>query len=289
MTTQLSSKAVVITGASTGIGRACALHFDQLGLRVFAGVRRPADAVDLQQAASAGLTPIFIDVTDQATITAAAEQVRTALNGSGLAGLVNNAGIAVGGPLEFLPAAKLKSQFEINVLGQMAVTQAFLPLLRPARGRVINMSSISGRIAMPYLGPYAASKFALEALNDSLRVELKPWGIEVICIEPGAIKTPIWHKSVNEAQAMADDLPQQAEKLYGPAMAHLVEAVMRRGEAGIPAETVAKVVAEALLAARPKTRYLVGRNAKIGALVAWLLPDRLRDWVVSRHRTYGDR
>lgn len=288
MTTHSASKSVVITGASTGIGRACALHFEQLGLHVFAAVRKQTDADNLQHDAAGKITPIFIDVTDQTTILAAAEQVSTVLNGSGLTGLVNNAGIAVGGPLEFLPAAKLKSQFEINVFGQVAVTQAFLPQLRSARGRVINMSSISGRVAMPFLGPYAASKFALEALNDSLRMELKPWGIEVVSIEPGAIKTPIWHKSVSETQTLVDSLPQQAETLYGPALAYLKETISRTGESGIPAEEVAKVVAEALLSARPKTRYLVGRDAKIGALLARLLPDRWRDWLVARRRGYKD-
>ncbi|MCB0213644.1 MAG: SDR family oxidoreductase [Anaerolineae bacterium] len=284
MSTHSNAKSVVITGASTGIGRACALYLDQHGLRVFAGVRKQADADDLRQAASEHLTPVFINVTDTATIATAAEQVRVALQGSGLAGLINNAGVAFGGPLEFLPIEKLKTQLEINVIGQVAVTQAFLPLLRPAQGRIINMSSISGRLAMPFLGPYAASKFALEALTDSLRLELKPWGIEVVSIEPGAIKTPIWDKSVAEAHSMVEELPPQAKTLYGPVMERLVKTITRTGEAGIPAEAVAKVVAEALLTPQPKTRYLVGRNAKFGALLARFLPDRLRDKIVLKRR-----
>ncbi|MCB0193049.1 MAG: SDR family oxidoreductase [Anaerolineae bacterium] len=284
MSTHSNAKSVVISGASTGIGRACALHLDQQGLRVFAGVRKQADADDLQQAASSRLTPIFINVTDTSTIATAAEQVGSALQGSGLTGLVNNAGVAFGGPLEFLPIEKFKIQFDINVIGQVAVTQAFLPLLRQAQGRVINMSSVSGRIAMPFIGPYAASKFALEALTDSLRVELKPWGIKVISIEPGAIKTPIWRKSLAEADAMIEELPPQAEILYGPAMERFRKIVARTGETGISAEVVAKTVAEALLTARPKTRYLIGRDAKIGAFLGRFLPDRLRDWVVLQRR-----
>jgi NAD(P)-dependent dehydrogenase (short-subunit alcohol dehydrogenase family) len=275
-------KAVVITGASTGIGAACALHLDRLGFRVFAGVRKPADGEALQRQASDQLTPILIDVTDAASIAAAADTVAAAVGEAGLAGLVNNAGIGVVGPLEFLPIAELRRQLEINVIGQVAVTQAFLPLLRQGRGRIINMGSISGRVAMPFIGPYAASKFALEALSDSLRVELRPWGIEVSIIEPGPITTPIWEKSRALADELIQNLPQRGHDLYGEAIGIARKTIINSGQAGIPPDKVAHVVAHALTARRPKTRYLVGRGLWFAVLFAKFVPDRLRDWLITR-------
>jgi NAD(P)-dependent dehydrogenase (short-subunit alcohol dehydrogenase family) len=274
------AKSVVITGASTGIGEACALYLDQLGWRVFAGVRRQADGESLQRKASARLRAVFIEVTAPDSIQAAAELVAAEAGETGLAGLVNNAGIAMGGPLEFIPIEKLREQLEVNVIGQMAVTQTFLPLIRQSQGRVINMSSISGRVAMPFFGPYAASKFALEALTDSLRVELREWGIAVISIEPGAIATPIWEKSVAKADSLAASLSDTAKMLYGPLLSRLRHEVIRTGQNGIPPVAVARVVHTALVAKRPKTRYLVGRDAKMGALLVKFLPDRVRDWLV---------
>ncbi len=176
-------KTVLITGASTGIGEACALWLQDRGYRVFAGVRKSTDAEALQQKSKGHLTPVLLDVADEASIREAVQFVLT--QEPKLEGLVNNAGIAVAGPLEFVPLQELRRVLEVNVVGQVAVTQAFLPLLREARGRVVLMSSISGRVAAPLMGPYAASKFALEAIGDALRRELAPWGIEVSIIEPG--------------------------------------------------------------------------------------------------------
>lgn len=275
-----AAKTVVITGASTGIGEACAVYLDSLGWRVFAGVRKQKDGEALQQKASARLKPVFIDITNSDSICAATTFIAAEAGEIGLAGLVNNAGIAAGGPLEFLPVERLREQLEINVIGQVAVTQSFLPLLRQGQGRIINMSSISGRVAMPFFGPYAASKFALEALNDSLRVELQEWGLEVIIVEPGAIATPIWKKSIAKADALVDDLPDQAKKLYGPLLSRLRHEVIRTGQKGIPAIEVAKVVHKALVSKRPKTRYLVGRDARMAALLLKFLPDRVRDWFI---------
>lgn len=280
----LNPDAVVVTGASTGIGYACALYLDTLGYKVFAGVRKQADADNLQQNTSKRLMPVFIDVTNIDTITSAAQTVTELLGKTGLAGLVNNAGIAVPGPLEFLPIADLRRQFEINVVGQVAVTQAFLSLLRQGKGRIINMSSISGRVAAPFVGPYAASKFSLEALTDSLRVELKPWGIDVISIQPGAIATPIWEKTLG-GEDFIDNFLKGAESLYGARLAAAREVAIETGQQGIPAEEVAKVVVRALTAKRPKTRYLVGRDAKITAMLLKFLPDRARDWVILNMRT----
>ncbi|MEK7693262.1 MAG: SDR family oxidoreductase, partial [Chloroflexota bacterium] len=187
-----STRSVVITGASTGIGEACALHLDALGWRVFAGVRKGADGEALQRKASARLIPVRIDVTDQASIASACDAVAQELGARGLDGLVNNAGIAVAAPLEFVPIDDLRRQLEINVIGQIAVTQAFLALIRTARGRIVNIGSVSGKLATPFTGPYSASKFAMEALTDALRIELRPWKIEVSIVEPGSIATPIW-------------------------------------------------------------------------------------------------
>jgi NAD(P)-dependent dehydrogenase (short-subunit alcohol dehydrogenase family) len=275
-------KTVVITGASTGIGAACALHLDRLGWRVFAGVRKSGDGETLRQQASARLTPLLFDVTDPAAIAAAAAAVTAAVGETGLVGLVNNAGVAYGGPLEFLPIADLRRQFEVNVIGQIAVTQAFLPLLRRGPGRVVNMGSISGRVAMPFVGPYAASKFAMEALTDSLRVELRPWHIHVAIIEPGPIITPIWQKSLAAADELTQALPPTAHQLYGAAIAKARERLIAASQAGIPPEAVAQVVAHALTAKRPKTRYPIGRGVRLAILFAKFIPDRLRDWLITR-------
>jgi NAD(P)-dependent dehydrogenase (short-subunit alcohol dehydrogenase family) len=276
----IEAKTVVITGASTGIGEACALYLDNLGWRVFAGIRKQVDGAALQQKASARLQPVFMEVTDIDSIRTAATFIAAEVGDRGLAGLVNNAGIAAGGPLEFLPVDRLREQLEINVVGQVSVIQSFLPLVRQGQGRIINMGSISGRVAMPFFGPYAASKFALEALNDSLRVELREWGLEVIIIEPGAIATPIWEKSVSKADALVDTLPDQAKNLYGSLLSRLRHEVIRTGQKGIPAIEVAKVLHKALVSKRPKTRYLVGRDARMAAFLVKFLPDRLRDWFI---------
>jgi NAD(P)-dependent dehydrogenase (short-subunit alcohol dehydrogenase family) len=280
---QSAKKSVVITGASTGIGKACALQLDKLGFRVFACVRKQKDAEALQQQASAHMIQLYLDVTKPESISSAARVVSTGVGETGLAGLVNNAGIAVGGPLEFVPIDTLRQQFDINVAGQIAVTQAFLPLLRQGQGRIVNMGSVSGRVAMPLLGPYAASKFALGALNDALRLELHPWNIKVSLIEPGAIDTPIWDKSLSAAEQMAQYLPKAAYELYGKAMAATRQTMAAAADTAIPVEKVVEAVVHALTAKHPKTRYLVGRHAWLAVLAA-KLPDGLRDRVILRLR-----
>jgi NAD(P)-dependent dehydrogenase (short-subunit alcohol dehydrogenase family) len=277
-------KAVVITGASTGIGRACALHLHALGFSVFAGIRKTADGEALRAATGERLQPVYLDVTDGESIRAAARTVEAGCRDGGLAGLVNNAGIAVAGPLEFLPLDSLRSQLEINVVGQIAVTQALLALLRRAGGRIVNMSSVSGRVAAPFLGPYSASKFALEALSDCMRLELRPWGISVSVVQPGPIATPIWNKSRAATKNMLAELPTQAQQLYGAATraAGKWERDMTRE---MPSPMVAaRAVEHALTAPRPRTRYRIGRVGHVADLVARFAPDRLRDWLLSRQR-----
>lgn len=271
--------AAVVTGASSGIGRAVARALDARGWRVFAGYRADADAARLRADASPRLHPVRVDVADEVSVRAMAEEVREALGADGLAGLVNNAGIAVAAPLEFLPLDALRRQLEVNVVGQVAATQALLPLLRRARGRIVTIGSVSGRFAAPFLGPYAASKHAMEALNDALRVELRPWGMQVSIVEPGAIDTPIWRRSLDAAREMIDAFPPEAAALYGGPMGSLqarVEAL-----AGVPVERVADAVLHALTARRARARYVVGRDAKARLLVG-RLPTRLRDWLVAR-------
>lgn len=285
------SGAVVVTGASTGIGEACAQRLAGIGFRVFAGVRREGDGAALVDKARGMLTPVRLDVTDAASVQGAVSQVEAAVGAAagaaeGLAGLVNNAGIAVGGPLELLPVDALRRQLEVNVVGVMAVTQAFLPLLRRGSGgrpgRIVNMGSVSGRLAGPFVGPYAASKFALEALSDALRLELRSWGLHVTLIEPGRIATPIWKKSIAAAEELAARVDPAKLALYQPALDRMRAYTERFGRQGVPPERVAAAVEHALTSPRPKTRYVVGTDARLQILLARFLPDRLRDALITR-------
>jgi NAD(P)-dependent dehydrogenase (short-subunit alcohol dehydrogenase family) len=279
--TSKENRAVVITGASTGIGAACAIHLDRLGFRVFAGVRKPEDGLTLQQNSSDRLVPIELDVTDASTIHKSHALVSGLTGTDGLYGLINNAGIAVVGPLEAVPIPDLRQQLEVNVIGQVAVTQIFLPLIRQARGRIINMGSIAGLSAMPLMGPYSASKFALEAITDALRLEVQQWGIHVSIIEPGAIATPIWNKSAVEAAEREAAIEDELRFLYKPIVAAVRKIVGEASKRAVPSATVAKVVETALTASIPRTRYLVGTDAKLRALMAKLLPDRASDRLLS--------
>jgi NAD(P)-dependent dehydrogenase (short-subunit alcohol dehydrogenase family) len=272
---------VLITGASTGIGEACALRLDRNGHRVFAGVRRASDGERLRAGASPRLVAVNLDVTDAVAIERARDDVARHLGADGLHGLVNNAGIAVAGPLEHLPIDDLRRQLEINVVGQVAVTQAFLPLLRLTRGRVVFMGSIGGRMALPFLGAYSASKFALEAIADALRIELQPWGIQVALMEPGSIATPIWAKGEAAADAMQSKLPPVAIDAYGAAITAMRKAAQLTALRGVPPDVVAAAVEHALVARAPRTRYLVGRDARMRAILVQLLPDRLRDRLIT--------
>jgi NAD(P)-dependent dehydrogenase (short-subunit alcohol dehydrogenase family) len=265
---------VVVTGASSGIGEACALRLVRTGWRVLAGVRTAADGERLREQ---GLEPVMLDVTDAAAIAAAAER----LGDDAVDGLVNNAGIAVSMPLEFLPLDELRRQLEVNLVGQLAVTQAFLPQLRRSQGRIVNVGSIAGRSSLPFLGAYAASKHALEAVTDALRVELRPFGIEVAIVEPATIATPIWTKGGENVQRLLAGMPADVLTLYGERMAAFRNAAAAAARRAEPAEEVAKVVEHALTAERPKTRYVVGRDARRRSRVE-RLPDRLRDRLYER-------
>jgi NAD(P)-dependent dehydrogenase (short-subunit alcohol dehydrogenase family) len=273
--------AVVVTGSSTGIGRACVLALDRAGFEVFAGVRKPEDGESLRAEASPRLEPLIIDVADGATIAAAADRVREATGGR-LAGLVNNAGITIQGPLEAVPLDDYRRQLEVNVIGQVAVTQAFLAMIRAARGRVVFMSSIGGRGGLAYLSPYNASKCAIGAIGDSLRQEMRPFGVEVSIVEPGAIATGIWDKGLEAGPALREAMGPQMNELYGDRLDRLQALAVKTGAGGLPPEEVAEVVEHALTAAKPKTVYVVGREAKITAVVRKLLPRRAFDRIVER-------
>jgi NAD(P)-dependent dehydrogenase (short-subunit alcohol dehydrogenase family) len=261
-------RTALVTGASSGIGAACAARLVGAGWRVFAGVRRVGDA-------PAGTQEILLDVTNEDHVRAAAERIEE------LHGLVNNAGIAIAIPLEFIPLAELRRQFEVNVVGQVAVTQAFLPHLRRSRGRIVFVGSIAGQSALPFLGPYAASKHALEAVADTLRVELRPFGVHVALVQPGTIKTPIWTKSAAVADGLANGAGAELAGLYGERIAAFREVALKRGAKGASVEEVARVVEAALTVERPRTRKLVGLDAKVRAGIE-RLPDRLRDRVYER-------
>jgi len=273
---------VVITGASSGIGQACALALDRRGFGVFAGVRTDADAQRLCSIASSRLQVVRLDVTEPDTIHSAAESIRCAVGEAGLAGLVNNAGIVVTGPVELVPLELWRRQLEVNVIGQVAVIQALIGLVRQGRGRIVNVSSISGILAAPLMGPYAASKHALEAISDSLRVELRPWGIEVCVVEPGNVKTPIWEKSRAAAEELAKRMPPETEALYGRQIAAMRKATARMAQSGMPVQRVVEAVLHALTARRPKARYRVGTQTRLAAIFWRLLGESLQDWIMCR-------
>jgi NAD(P)-dependent dehydrogenase (short-subunit alcohol dehydrogenase family) len=270
----------VVTGSSTGIGRACAVALDRAGFHVLAGVRKDADGESLR-AAAPGLEPVNVDVTDAATIEALRAKVDAEHSGH-LAALVNNAGISVAGPVEGVPLDEWRRQFEVNVIGQVAVTKALLPALRNAKGRVAFMSSVGGRNALGLLGPYGASKHAIEAIGDALRQEMEPFGVNVAIVEPGSVATPIWEKGLEGAGAMRAELGEEVNRLYGERLDAFERLAEKTGAAGVPPEDVAKAVTHAMTADRPKTRYVVGRDARAQLAMKAVLPDRALDRLIAR-------
>jgi NAD(P)-dependent dehydrogenase (short-subunit alcohol dehydrogenase family) len=276
-------RSVLITGASTGIGRACALRLDRSGWRVYAGIRDPSHADELASASSERLRPVTIDVTDAATITATADLLRDELGEEGLQGLVNNAGISVQGPLEHLALDEFRRQFEVNLTGQLAVTQAVLQLVRTGRGRIVMMSSISGRaMSLPLIAPYSASKVALEAVGEALRYELLPEGIHVTLVEPGVIDTPIWSKGDSTVDPTIEALPQDARTRYSTMIRQGARLAAQRARRGLEPDRVARRVEHALTSSRPRLRYLVGLDAHLRAYSEPFIPQLLKDRIVRR-------
>lgn len=272
---------VVVTGASTGIGRACALDLSARGFRVFAGIREPSAGESLAEEAAGLLEPLALDITDNDQLGEAVTRVRKALGDRPLVGLVNNAGITVNGPLEFVPLPDLRRQLEVNVVAQLAVTQAFLPLLRAAGGRVVLMGSVAGFLASPGLGPYAMSKHALEAMADVLRLELSPWDMHVALIEPGSIETPIWKKGLHSWAQFQETAPEELDSLYGSQNKGVEALVKHAVSKAQPPAVVAEAVAHALTSNRPKSRYRVGGQADQQRFLS-ILPDSWRDRVLRK-------
>lgn len=277
----MTSDVVLVTGASTGIGEATAVHLAERGYQVLAGVRKDADGERLD-AKHYSITPVFLDVTSQDQIEAAFKTVSDIVGDAGLGGLVNNAGIGRGGPLEYLEQDEWRQQFDVNVLGQVAVTRAMLPLIRKATGRIVFVGSIGGRMATPFIAPYNSSKFALAAISDSLRGELHTFGIHVSLIEPGAVKTPIWEKSRQTADELTSTLPPEAVERYGAIMQTAKKMIDLQERNGVAPVKVAEAIEQALTSGRPKPRYLVGKDAKASALVVRFVPQRVRDALVRR-------
>jgi NAD(P)-dependent dehydrogenase (short-subunit alcohol dehydrogenase family) len=266
-------EAVVVTGASSGIGLAAVELLAREGFVAFAGVRNDADAARVE-ALHPNVRAVRFDVTDRAAIDTAAATV--AASGLALRGVVNNAGVAIAGPLEFLPVDELRRQFEVNVFGAIAVSQAFLPQLRLSHGRLVFVGSISGRLAIPFIAPYSASKFALRALTDALRVELRPAGIAVVLLEPSSVKTPIWQKGRDSREARIALLPAKAMEYYAPQVEAIFATTEHEERIAIPVERVSAAILHALTAPKPRRRYLLGSGARSGSIVA-LLPAALRE------------
>ncbi|MEO6857493.1 MAG: SDR family NAD(P)-dependent oxidoreductase [Solirubrobacteraceae bacterium] len=266
---------VLVTGAGRGIGRTVALHMAQGGWEVYAGVRRPEDAEALSQ--EAGITPVLLDITDAAQVA----ELRSAV-GQRLDAVVNNAGVVVRGPVEGLAIDDLRRQFEVNLVSQVAVTQAVLPMLRTSRGRVVFMSSISGRVSTPFMGAYAGSKFALEGLADALRIELRPWGIRVTLVEPGSIDTDLWRNVEETTDEVEAGLSADHRRLYARQIAAMRKLSARVAKQAAPPATVAAAVERALSADRPRARYLVGADAKIQLALGAVIPPRFMDAAVGR-------
>ena len=275
-------KSVVVTGVSTGIGWGAVKVLTDKGFHVFGSVRKPADAERLQGEFGQAFTPLIFDVTDAAGVQAGARQVEQALAGAPLAGLVNNAGIAVAGPLLYLPVDEWRQQLEVNLTGVVIATQAFAPLLgaggaSPAKspGRIVNISSVGGRNANPFMAPYCTTKFGLEGLSESLRRELLPFGVDVVVVAPGAVATPIWDK------ADQTDVSRYAGTVYAPALERLRQYMLSIGKSGLAPETIGQAIHTALTAARPKVRYVVSPSP-FQALMTEILPKRTLDRITGK-------
>ena len=274
-------KSALVTGVSTGIGRAIATSLAGAGWQVFGSVRNDKDAADFEKDLGGKATALIFDVTDRAAVEQAAADLSAKLGDGGLDLLVNNAGLSRNGPLQYLNLDDLRYQLEVNTIALFSVTQVFLPLLgaqvpkRANPGRIINISSVGGQVAMPFLGPYAASKFAVEALSDSFRRELMVYGIDVTIIQPGPIKTAIWEK-INE-----EEIVRYRETAYGPAIENMLNFVAESEQKGLPAEAVGKLVLRILKSKRPKTRYVIQRGGPIAHFISRMLPDRLLDRLIA--------
>lgn len=265
---------VFITGSSSGIGEDAALRLDRLGHRVFAGVRKDVDGAALRSKSSTRLVPVICDVSDGASVDEAIRLIADEVGSEGLHGLVNNAGVARAGPLEHLPLDEWRDQLEVNVVGQIAVTRGAIPLLRQVHGRICFVGSVSGRLGSSLMGPYAASKFAIEGLAQSLREELRPWDIAVSVVEPGPVKTPIWQKGREYAEELERRLGPEATAQYRDQIDAVRKGVDTNERIGVSPSKTSDAIEHALFAQRPRHRYLVGAPAKAAGVLTRALPDK---------------
>jgi NAD(P)-dependent dehydrogenase (short-subunit alcohol dehydrogenase family) len=271
------SRTVLITGTSSGVGRACAEEMAGRGWRVLAGVRKEEDAEQVRALSPDRIEPVILEVTDLDAIAALPDKV-----GGELHGLVNNAGLAMAGPLEYLPIEDVKRQLDVMLLAPFALTKAMIPALRAARGRVVMIGSIGGRTTLPFNGPYHAAKAGIDGFAGSLRQELAPFGVHVALVEPGSIKTEIWGKAIEAGDKLRESLPEQGRRDYGERVERMAKAAADADRRGIAPQKVADVVAHALTDEKPKTRYLVGVDARVQATLRAVLPDRALDRVLGR-------
>jgi len=275
-------KSIVITGASSGIGRATALRLARSGWRVFAAVRKDADARNLYGDSGGKLEMVLLDVTDRESIRKAAAEVQERLAGRGLDALFNNAGVGGTSPVEYTPLEKLREIFEINLFGQIATIQAFLPLIRAAKGRIINTGSVGDHVTPPFIGSLAGSKAAFASMSAALRLELRPQGIDVCVVEPGAINTPAVEKTLGGVDRTIAALPPDGSALYAEPMRRVARTFTEKEHAGSPPEVVAEVVERALTDRHPRTSYAAGKDSLKLALLARFLPEKLVDAAILR-------
>lgn len=268
---------IVVTGASTGIGAATAKELARNGFHVLAGVRRAADADALR---ADGIEPHILDITVESDVTAMADRVANDPLHRPLRALINNAGIAINAPVETLPIPQWRKQFEVNLFGHIAMTQALLPALLGSKGTVVNISSVGGKVVLPTYGAYAGSKFALEAVSDALRREVGGLGVKVVVVEPGAVRTEMAERGIATAEALMADMTPAQLKRYDTLAAAVTAQARSFGEDGVPAEHAAKVIVKAATASRPRTRYTIGRDAAILTRVSRLVSDRVLDRIV---------
>ncbi|MEU5050182.1 SDR family oxidoreductase [Streptomyces sp. NPDC021096] len=279
-----AGRAVVLTGASSGLGRECALHLERRGFRVFAGVRRAEDGEKLRaDASSTRLRPVLLDVTDEESIRTATAEVVDAAGEQGVWGLVNNAGTCVSAPLECVTPERLRAQLDVNVVGAVAVTQAFLPHLRRTGGRVVNVSSGLGALAAPYLGAYATGQFAKEGMSDAFRRELRPFGVSVSVVRPGAIATPIWDKVREAGEELLNRAPADVAGLYRASFERFLQMNEERAQSsGTRPEDFARTVFRVLTTSRTRPRYHVGADARTAMALSRLLPDAALDRIFAK-------
>ena len=281
------TKTVLITGASTGIGYECASRMSKLGWKVYAGVRKESDGKRVEEELGKNVKAVLLDVTKPADVSAFKNTL--ADSGQRLDGLLNNAGIAIGGPVEVLSVEEYRRSFDVNFFGQIRLIQELLPFLRESKGRIVNMSSLAGKLSQPMMSAYCSSKHALEALSDSLRMELAVFDVKVIVIEPGAIKTPIWDKGSASAKSLSESIEgkvsmtAKAKELYQKQLRAIEKAIHVAGKNGVPASMVADALEKALTADRPKTRYKVGRDSKLGILAKTWLSDKAMDKAILKN------